>query len=280
VGCRNEDRNYCSRICCQESIKNALKLKELNPEMDIYVLYRDIRAYGFIEDYYREAADKEVKFIRYEPEDPPQVEAAMAEGKEVLRITVTDPILGKKVAIDADYLALAAAVVPAAGSQEIVRLFKVSLSPDGFLQEAHVKLRPVDFSAEGIYLCGIAHYPKLMSETINQAYGAAGRALTLLANDTVVASGSVCVVDEKKCLGCGACVSACSYGAIELEETKQGKKAKVTAVLCKGDGLCNAKCPTGAISLKHYTDEELFNQIDAEVPDSLKVEKETAGVSE
>jgi heterodisulfide reductase subunit A len=280
VGCRNEGRNYCSRICCQESVKNALKLKELNPEMDIYVLYRDMRTYGFIEDYYREAADKEVKFIRYEPEDPPQVEAATVEGKEILKITVTDPILGKKLAIDADYVALAAAVVPAAGSQEISRLFKVSLSPDGFLQEAHVKLRPVDFSAEGIYLCGIAHYPKLMSETISQAYGAAGRALTLLANDTVVASGSICVVDEQKCLGCGACVSACSYGAIELEETKQGKKAKVTAVLCKGDGLCNAKCPTGAISLKHYTDEEIFSQIDAEVPDSLKVEKEKAGVSE
>jgi heterodisulfide reductase subunit A len=280
VGCRNEDRNYCSRICCQESIKNALKLKELSPEMDIYVLFRDVRTYGFNEDYYRQAADKEVKFIRYEPEDPPQVEAATAEGKEVLRITVTDPILRKKIAIDADYLALAAAVVPAAGSQEIVRLFKVSLSPDGFLQEAHVKLRPVDFSAEGIYLCGIAHYPKLMSETISQSYGAAGRALTLLANDTVVASGSVCVVNEQKCLGCGACVSACSYGAIELEETKQGKKAKVNAVLCKGDGLCNAKCPTGAISLKHYTNEEIFSQIDAEVPDSLKVEKETAGVSE
>jgi heterodisulfide reductase subunit A len=280
VGCRNEDRNYCSRICCQESIKNALKLKELNPEMDIYVLFRDVRTYGFNEDYYRQAADKEVKFIRYEPEDKPQVEAATAEGKEVLRVTVTDPILRKKIALDADYLALAAAVVPSAGSQEISRLFKVSLSPDGFLQEAHVKLRPVDFSAEGIYLCGIAHYPKLMSETISQSYGAAGRALTLLANDTVVASGSVCVVNEQKCLGCGACVSACSYGAIELEETKQGKKAKVNAVLCKGDGLCNAKCPTGAISLKHYTNEEIFSQIDAEIPDSLKVEKETAGVSE
>jgi heterodisulfide reductase subunit A len=280
VGCRNEDRNYCSRICCQESVKNALKLKELNPEMDIYVLYRDVRTYGFNEDYYREAADKEVKFIRYEPEDPPQVEAATSEGKEVLKITVTDPILGKKLALDADYLALAAAVVPAAGSQDIVRMFKVSLSPDGFLQEAHVKLRPVDFSAEGIYLCGIAHYPKLMSETISQAYGAAGRALTLLANDTVVASGSVCVVDEQKCLGCGACATACSYGAIEIKETKQGKKAVVTPVLCKGDGLCNAKCPTGAISLKHYTDEEIFKQIDAEVPDSLRVEKETAGVSE
>jgi heterodisulfide reductase subunit A len=273
VGCRNEDRNYCSRICCQESIKNALKLKELNPEMDIYVLFRDIRTYGYNEDYYREAASKEVKFIRYEPEDKPQVEAVTEGGRNILKVTVTDPILGKKIAIDADYLALAAAVIPSARSQEVARLFKVTLSPDGFLQEAHVKLRPVDFAAEGIYLCGIAHYPKLMSETISQAYGAAGRALTLLANDTVTASGSICEVNESKCIGCGACVSACTYGAIELQEIKQGKKAKVIPVLCKGDGLCNAKCPTGAISLKHYTDEEILSQIDAEVPDLVEVKK-------
>jgi heterodisulfide reductase subunit A len=273
VGCRNEDRNYCSRICCQESIKNALKLKELNPEMDIYILFRDIRTYGYNEDYYREAASKEVKFIRYEPEDKPQVEAVTEGGRNILKVTVTDPILGKKIAIDADYLALAAAVIPSARSQEVARLFKVTLSPDGFLQEAHVKLRPVDFAAEGIYLCGIAHYPKLMSETISQAYGAAGRALTLLANDTVTASGSICEVNESKCIGCGACVSACTYGAIELQEIKQGKKAKVIPVLCKGDGLCNAKCPTGAISLKHYTDEEILSQIDAEVPDLVEVKK-------
>ena len=273
VGCRNEDRNYCSRICCQESIKNALKLKEINPEMDIYVIFRDIRTYGYNEDYYREAANKEVKFIRYEPDDKPQVEAVKEGGKEILRVTVTDPILGKKIAIDADALALAAAVVPSAGSQEVARLFKVTLSPDGFLQEAHVKLRPVDFAAEGVYLCGIAHYPKLMSETISQAYGAAGRALTLLANDTVTASGSICTVDEKKCIGCGACISACTYGAIEFQETKQGKKAKVNPVLCKGDGLCNSKCPTGAISLKHYTDEEILSQVNAAVPDLVEVQK-------
>jgi len=279
VGCRNEDRNYCSRICCQESIKNALKLKEINPEMDIYVLFRDIRTYGFAEDYYREAANKEVKFIRYEPDDKPQVEAVKEGDKEILKVTVTDPILGKKLAIDADYLALAAAVVPSAGSQEIARLFKVTLSPDGFLQEAHVKLRPVDFAAEGVYLCGIAHYPKLMSETISQAYGAAGRALTLLANDTVTASGSICTVDEGKCIGCGACISACTYGAIEFQETKQGKKATVIPVLCKGDGLCNSKCPTGAISLKHYTDEEILSQVDAAVPAPVEVQKEKAGVA-
>jgi heterodisulfide reductase subunit A len=279
VGCRNEDRNYCSRICCQESIKNALKLKELNPKMDIYVLFRDVRTYGFNEDYYREAANKGVKFIRYTPEDKPQVEVVEEGGKRILRVTVTDLILAKKLAIDVDYLALAAAVVPSASSQEIARLFKVTLSPDGFLQEAHVKLRPVDFAAEGVYLCGIAHYPKLMSETISQAYGAAGRALTLLANDTVTASGSVCVVDEAKCIGCGACISACTYGAVEFEETKQGKKAKVIPVLCKGDGLCNSKCPTGAISLKHYTDEELLSQIDAAAPAPVEDKKEKAGVA-
>ena len=263
VGCRNEERNYCSRICCNESIKNALKLKEKNPKMDIYILFRDMRTYGFNEDYYREAADKEVRFIRYEPQDKPQVEVVEEDGRSLLRITVTDLILGQKLEIDADVLALAAATVPSEAREEISQLFKVSLGPDGFFQEAHVKLRPVEFGADGIYLCGMAHYPKHISETINQAYGAAGRVLTLLSHDTVIASGSVCLIDEKKCMGCGACVEACTYGALELYETRQGKKAKINPVLCKGDGLCNTKCPTGAIQLKHYTDEQLIAQIDA-----------------
>jgi len=264
VGCRNEDRNYCSRICCSESIKNALKLKEKNPEMDIYVLFRDIRTYGYKEDYYREAAAKDVKFIRYEPEDPPVVEPGESdEGKDVLKVTVADPILGSKLELDADAVVLAAAVVPAADSKDVAGLFKVSLSPDGFYSEAHVKLRPVDFAADGVYLCGIAHYPKLLSETISQAYGAAGRVVTLIANDTVVASGSVAGVDESICISCGACIAACAYGAISFHETPHGKKATVNPVLCKGDGLCNAKCPTGAVSLKHYTFEQVFSQIDA-----------------
>jgi len=274
VGCRNEDRNYCSRVCCSESIKNALKLKEINPKMDIYILFRDMRTYGFSEDYYREAADKDVKFIRYEPQDKPEVKAGESEeGRPVLKVTVPDYILGMKVEIDADIVALAAAVIPPAGNKEISQLFKIPLGPDGFFQEAHVKLRPVEFAADGVYLCGMAHYPKLMSETISQAYGAAGRALALLANDTITASGSVCVVDEKKCIGCGACVSACAYGAIEFQETKQGKKAMVIPVLCKGDGLCNSKCPTGAISLKHYTDEEILSQVNAAAPAYLEVQK-------
>ena len=266
VGCRNEDRNYCSRVCCSQAIKNALKLKEINTQMDIYILYRDMRTYGFSEDYYREASEKDVKFIRYELDDKPQVEAVEAEGRSVLRVAVTDPILGMKLAIDADCLALAAAVIAPEGSGKIAQLFKVSLGMDGFFKEAHVKLRPVDFSANGVFLCGMAHYPKHISETISQAYGAAGRALTLLSNDIVTASGSVCEVDEKKCIGCGACISACTYGALEFRETRQGKKAVVNPVLCKGDGLCNARCPTGAISLKHFTDEEILSQIDAVVP--------------
>ena len=266
VGCRNEDRNYCSRVCCSQAIKNALKLKEIHPEMDIYILFRDMRTYGLKEDYYRDASNKDVKFILWEPENKPRVEATNAEGRPVLRVTVTDPVLGEELAIDADILALAAAVIPPAANREIAKMFKVSLGPDDFFKEAHVKLRPVDFSADGVFLCGTAHYPKHISEAINQAYGAAGRALTLLSNDVVTVSGSICEVNEKKCIGCGACISACTYGAIEYHETRQGNKAVVNPVICKGDGLCNAKCPTGAISLKHFTDEELLSQIDAAIP--------------
>jgi heterodisulfide reductase subunit A len=267
VGCRNEDRNYCSRICCSQSVKNALKLKEKNPQVDVTILFRDMRTYGFKEDSYREASNKDVKFIRYEPQDPPQVEAGESdEGRPVLKVTATDYVLGKKIVLDADVLALAAAVIPSAATKKIAALFKVTLSPDGFFKEAHVKLRPVEFGTDGVYLCGLAHYPKFMQETINQAYGAAGRVLTPLSHDTVVASGSVCQVNEGRCMGCGACVAACTYGALELRDTKQGKKATVNPVLCKGDGLCNTKCPTGAIQLKHYTDEELVSEIDAMAP--------------
>jgi len=263
VGCRNEDRNYCSRVCCSGTMKNALKLKSIKPEVDIYVLFRDIRTYGFREDYYREASNQDVKFIHYEPQDKPLVEAVEEGGRSFIRVTAADPILGKKLELDADAIVLAAAVIPAPGSSELARMFKVPLNPDGFLQEAHVKLRPVDFAAEGVYLCGAAQYPKHLTETISQAYGAAGRALTLLSRDTVVASGSVCDVADVDCVSCGACISVCSYGAIEFVDTPRGKKAKVNPVLCKGDGLCNAKCPTGAITLSHYTDDEVFRQIDA-----------------
>jgi heterodisulfide reductase subunit A2 len=263
VGCRQKDRNYCARICCSQAVKNALELKKRSPQANVYILFRDMRTYGFREDAYREAADQEVRFVRWEPEDKPAVAATEAEGRKVLRVTVVDPVLGQRLELDADLLVLSAAVVPAAGTQEVGRLFKVATSPDGFFQEAHVKLRPVDFAADGVYLCGIAHYPKHIGEAVSQAYGAAGRAVTLLSQDTIVASGSVCRVQESDCVSCGACISVCTYGAIEFAETAAGKKARVNPVLCKGDGLCNTVCPTLAISLLHYTEEELTAQIDA-----------------
>jgi len=228
-----------------------------------------MRTYGFAEDRYREAADQGVRFVRWEPSGKPEVSAARdEEGQPVLRITVPDIILGQPLAIDADLVTLSAAVVPSSGTPEITRLFKVPVNPDGFFQEAHVKLRPVDFAADGIFMCGASHYPKLISETISQAYGAAGRAVTLLSHETVTASGAVCEVEEQECVSCGACITACTYDAIHWRETPVGKKAEVNPALCKGDGLCCAKCPTNAVILKHFTDEEIFNQIDAALSDS------------
>ena len=263
VGCREGNRNYCARVCCSQAIKNALKLKDIKPEMEIYILFRDMRTYGFKEDYYLEAAEKGVKFIRWNADEKPQVEPAVEEGRPVLRVTVPDPILGRRLAVDGDLVVLSAAVIPSAGSVDIARKFKVAMNPDGFFQEAHVKLRPVDFAADGVFMCGTSHYPKHLTETISQAHGAAGRAVTLLSQETVTASGSVCEVEEDDCVSCGACISACTYGAIEFRETPRGKKAVVNPVLCKGDGLCCAKCPTNAVRLKHFTDEEVFDQIDA-----------------
>jgi heterodisulfide reductase subunit A len=258
-----------------------LNLKEINPQMDIYILFRDMRTYGFNEDYYREASNKDIKFIRYEPEDKPLVEPGESEdGRPVLKVTATDYILGKKLELDADIIALAAAVIPSAATKEVAGLFKVTLNPDGFFKEAHVKLRPVEFATDGVYLCGLAHYPKFIQETINQAYGAAGRALTLLSRDVVVASGSVCAVDEDKCVSCGACITVCSYGAIEFVETSRGRKAMVNPVLCKGDGLCNTVCATSAIVLKHYTDEELLSEIDAAFPEEEVIHRMDAAVGD
>jgi heterodisulfide reductase subunit A len=263
VGCRNEERNYCSRVCCGQSIKNALELRAVRPDMDIYILYRDMRSYGFKEDFYREASEKNVRFVRYARDDKPEVQAVEKEGRKVLRVAVTDQVLGKRLLIDADMLQLAAAVVPSSTSTDVAKLFKVALSPDGFFQEAHVKLRPVDAAVDGIFLCGTAHYPKHITETISQAYGAAGRAATVLIQDSVTASGAVCEVNESACETCGACISLCTYGAIEFAETPRGKKATVNPILCKGDGLCTSRCPTGAIYLKHFNDEEILSQIDA-----------------
>ena len=271
VGCRNETRNYCARVCCTHAVKNALGLKERYPAMHITILFRDMRTYGFSENAYRAASEKGVRFIRYEAEAPPRRLPSDGPPGVPLSVSVPDAVLGRQLELAADLLVLSAAVVPAADTQAVANMFKVPLGPEGFFQEAHVKLRPVDFAAEGVFLCGTAHYPKHLSETINQAYGAAGRAAVLLSQETVTASGSVCEVDEDKCISCGACITICSYGAIGFYETPAGRKARVQPVLCKGDGLCNAKCPTAAIQLRHFTDEEILHQLAAAFPDSEAV---------
>jgi heterodisulfide reductase subunit A len=263
VGCRDVERPYCSRICCSQTIKCALKLKKINPHMDIYIVYRDMITYGFKEDYYLEAANQEVRFIRYELDNKPQVEVVEDNNRSTLRVFTTDHVLGKRLAIDTDIVALAAAIVPSATNSEISHLFKIPLNQDGFFLEAHVKLRPVDFAADGIFLCGMAHYPKTITETISQAYGATGRAATILSKDMLSSPGVISAVDESKCIGCGICHLVCPYGAIELQDTTDGLKAKVISVLCKGEGICNSKCPTTAISLNQSSDVQISSDIKA-----------------
>lgn len=258
VGARNEERPYCGRICCGVALKNALKLKELNRNVDVTIFYRDIRAYGFREDFYLQAREKGVLFVQYEPERKPEVNLR----GEDLSLTFYDSILAMEGEINPDLLVLSTPVITE-GNQELSQLLRVPLTGDGFFMEAHMKLRPLDLATDGIFQCGMAHYPKYIPETINQANGAALRAATVLSQDSIIASGSICEVDEDKCIACGACISACNYGAIEFYETPQGRKARVTPALCKGDGLCNSKCPTCAISLKHFIDDGIIAQIDA-----------------
>jgi len=260
VGSRDEERPYCSRICCSQAVKNALKLKEQNPGMDIYVLYRDMRTYAFREEYYREAAEKGVVFIRYEQEDPPDVTAAEEEGRSVLKVTVTEPTLGGRLVIDADRVALSVAALPAAGNTALSRLLKVPLNEDGFFMEAHMKLRPVDFATDGIFMCGTAHSPKFIDESVAQAQAAASRALTVLAQEELKAGGQVCTVTERRCSGCGLCEQVCPYQAIALGE--QGN-AVVNQALCKGCGVCVSSCRSGALDLGGVSEMQTWSAIQA-----------------
>jgi heterodisulfide reductase subunit A len=220
-----------------------------------------MRTYGFREDFYREASEKGVMFIRYTPEDPPQVEATTEGGKDIIRVTVPDPILGQRLELDADVLSLAAAVIPSASTMELASMFKVGLSPDQYFKEAHVKLKPVEFATDGVFLCGTAHYPKHIPETINQAYGAAGRVLTLLSKDTVVTSGTVAKIDPDSCVGCLTCLPLCPYEAISYNTQK--RICQVNPILCKGCGNCASACPSHSAKLRGYKPEQLLVQIGA-----------------
>jgi len=261
VGSRNEENPTCSKVCCSASIKCALSLKKLQPETNVYILYRDVRTYGFKEDFFREAREEGVVFIRYEPESGPRVHPEKEGGQEVLRVTVEDPILKETLVIDADLLALALATVPPSTNKDLSRLFKVPLDQDGFFLEAHMKLRPVEFATDGIFMCGLAHGPKFIEESIAQARAAASRAASVLSREVVELPGTVSFVDERRCAACGACEGVCPFGAVEVHGEKG--HAVVNDALCKGCGVCAASCPSGAINLYGFSNSQILSAIDS-----------------
>jgi heterodisulfide reductase subunit A len=259
VGARNEERPNCARICCGQAIKNALKIKEVAPESEVYVLYKDMRAYGFKEDYYREAATKGVLFVNYDDERPPQVVNCNGQ----LRVTFWEPVIGERFEVEPDLLVLSAATVPNPDNKHVAEMLKVPLTKDGFFLEAHMKLRPVDFATEGVFLCGMAHSPKYIDESIAQACAAAARAATILSKKTIEMEGIIANVSEDLCSGCRICEYLCPYLAVEMKD-KEGKTiAHVVEALCKGCGACGAACPTKAITMGHFTTDEVLAQIEA-----------------
>ncbi len=257
VGSRNDEHPYCSRMCCGEAVKNSLKIKEKDPEANVYVLYRDVRTYGLMEEHYRRAREAGVVFIRYEEENKPKVAKAASGGKEVLQVSVFEPTIQEDIMIDADHIVLSAAIVPPEENEVLAKMLKVPINEDGFFLEAHAKLRPVDFATEGIFVCGMAHSPKSIEESISQAKAAVSRACTLLTKDTIEAEGIIATVNSNRCTACELCILVCAYNAIEIEETKRGKIAKVNAALCKGCGACAATCRCSAIDIKGFTDMQM-----------------------
>jgi heterodisulfide reductase subunit A len=266
---RDDDRPYCSRVCCTAAVKNALLLKEAHPDARIMVLYRDIRTYGFREAAYREAREKGVLFVRYEPERPPQLSL---EG--YLRLRVREPALGRDLEVDPDLVVLAAPMVPRADREELSEMLRVPLNADGFFLEAHMKLRPVDFASEGLFLCGTAHGPKFLSETIAQANAVASRAASVLSKKQIPVGGQIAWVDPDKCISCMTCVHLCPYGAPRVDEQN---KAEIQSVVCMGCGSCAAECPAHAITLRHYLDAQIFAAVDGLLQTASR-EESTPGV--
>jgi heterodisulfide reductase subunit A len=270
VGSREPERPYCSRVCCTHSVENALRLKELNPEMDVYILYRDLRTYGLRENLYKEAREKGVIFIRYDLEHKPQV-AQDAKGN--LTVTVRDHILGMPVHLHPDVLTLASAII-VKDQETLAKLFKVPLTNDGFFLEAHMKLRPVDFATDGVFVAGLAHYPKPIDEAIAQAKAAAARATLVLAKDAIRAGGVVAQIDQAACSGCQACVGVCPFGAINYLEDKG--VCEVNQALCKGCGTCAATCPSECITLFGFSHKQIYTQVDEALAELENME-EAAG---
>jgi heterodisulfide reductase subunit A-like polyferredoxin len=255
VGSRNEENPNCSRICCQTAVKNALHLKELKPDMNVYVLYRDIRTYGLLEEYYTEARKKGVLFFRFDAEDPPVVESSEA-GVEV---TFTDHILNRPLKVPADLLVLSAGM-QAEDTEELSSILKLARTPEGYFMEAHVKLRPVDMATEGIFVCGTAHSPKLVTETIAQAYAASARAITFLAQPQLTLSAVTAQVEAEKCASCLVCVRSCPYNVPKINSDGV---SEIDEALCHGCGICCAECPAKAIQLNWYEDDQILCKVEA-----------------
>ncbi len=258
VGSREPERPYCSRVCCTHSVESALELKKRNPEARVFILYRDIRTYGERERKYIEARKAGVVFIRYSLNDKPAV--ALKDGK--VSITVKDHVLGKNIEIEADLLTLASAILPNRDDQ-LAQMFKVPMNDDSFFIERHAKLGPSEFATDGVFLCGLAHYPKPIDEAVAQGQAAASRAITLLAQGTITTNGEIAAIDPMSCSGCGICTSVCPYSAPSLiEEGRFAGKSEINSALCKGCGLCVSSCRSGAIRLNGYDNDQIFAMVD------------------
>jgi heterodisulfide reductase subunit A-like polyferredoxin len=274
IQCVGPAERYCARICCTSALKNALVLKRLDPSTQITVVYRDIRTYGFKERLYTQAREQGVIFVHYDDAHLPDVSVAGAEEGEpgerdaALEVRVWDEALAREVVLAPDLLVLSTPVVPALAAEEMRNRLKIQLDADGFYLEAHVKLRPVDFVSEGIFMAGMAHYPKLLEESIAHARAAAARAATVLGKDSIRTGGRVADVDQDLCVACLTCVRCCPFGAVRIRDEAPGVggvlgAAGVEAALCQGCGVCAAECPAGAIDLMHYTDTQVMSKVDA-----------------
>lgn len=253
VGSRNDERAYCSRICCSMAVKNALKIKKQDPRANVYVLYRDIRTYGFREKYYTQAREAGVVFIRYDRDAPPEVSE-----NNGLFVTVKSPDFPEPIEIEADNVVLSTGV-EATGNRRLADMLKVPLNADGFFVEAHLKLRPVDFATEGVFLCGLAHSPKMIDENISQARAAAARAATVLSKTSLEVGAQVSYVDQSKCISCMTCIKVCPYGAPSVNVDR---KAEIISAKCMGCGICAAECPACAIQLNHFESRQFKTMLD------------------
>ncbi len=271
VGSREEPHMYCSRVCCSQAIRNAIKMKTLNPDAEVYILYRDIRTYGMKELWYREARNQGVVFIRYDVDAKPEV----TETDGQIEVKVFDSVLEANISIPADQLVLSVGIRPNADAGEIASMLKLPLTQDRFFMEAHMKLRPLDFVNEGMFLCGLAHAPKFISESIAQANGAVSRAASILSQPHLMTGGVIAVVDPDRCVGCLTCVRACPFGVPKIDM----RMAVIEAVACQGCGICASVCPRKAISLQNYRDEQVMAKSAVLAPDRTYGSSEIKNVS-